>query len=69
MRVVGNDGSNWVLDLDPQKKNMFWKFMDYGKKTNLYLHKEVRVVENDASNWVFDTDPQKVNMFGGFRLW
>ena len=26
VRVVGNDGSNWCFDLDPQKLNILWRF-------------------------------------------
>ena len=25
VRMIANDGSNWVLDLDPQKVNSFWR--------------------------------------------
>ena len=25
VRVIANDGSNWVLDPDPQKVNYFWR--------------------------------------------
>ena len=38
VRVITNDGSNWILDHDPQKSEFSLEDLDYGKETNILIN-------------------------------
>ena len=38
MRVIANDGSNWVLDPGSTKGEFLLEDLDYGKETNISIN-------------------------------